>query len=99
MEFWDIRAGRVHPAVFTSWGTNVKCPLLWEACPLHKPTHISLLSAPIPRGGQGRTHCALAPLLQIHSPHETGASYVCAWGEGGGLCLLCFSVLCEAEVQ
>ena len=58
------------PAILHSLGNKCKVSPLWEAGTMYRPT---LLSAPIPLGGQGRTHSSLVPVL----PH------VCVCMRGG----------------
>lgn len=53
-----------------------KCKVspLWEACPMHRYT---LLSVPIPRGGQGRAHSSLVPVLLPLVCRGVGVGYLC----------------------
>lgn len=62
------------PAILHSLGNKCKVSPLWEAGTMYRPT---LLSAPIPLGGQGRTHSSLVPLLPHVCVHGVGVGYVC----------------------
>ena len=48
----ELVGPRPPPQILHSLGNKCKVSPLWEARPMHRPT---LLSAPIPLGGQGRT--------------------------------------------
>lgn len=58
----------------SQFGEKCKVSPLWEACPMHRHT---LLSVPIPRGGQGRAHSSLVPVLPLVCVRGVGVGYLC----------------------
>lgn len=70
----ELVGPRPPPQILHSLGNKCKVSPLWEARPMHRPT---LLSAPIPLGGQGRTHSSLVPLLPLVCVHAVGVGYLC----------------------